>query len=927
MPLIFVAWFFVGVNQAKAIELTTSQTWTKAQSPIIISEYTWLKAGAKLTIEPGVIIKFKSGSSIYLVSSGEILAQGTSAEPIIFTSFKDDERAGDSNNDGAASLPLPGDWMPLYLSSNSSTTIAHAVFNYGGSGNQGAIVVSRGKLTVNNSVIAKNNGGIANTQGQVAVSNSSIFNNLIPFIGGVKVDSGLSNNNQASIIVNAVNNWWGSADGPCPWRQLLPPGVPIWQADIKAICGDKALVDTGVVYSPWLTAPPSESIEHEPVILVPGILGSWNISGRWQLDPIFHTYDNLMEALIAAGYKENSLDETKPTLFTFPYDWRADNNLTAGLLREKINQVKQITGASKVDIVAHSMGGLVTRSYAQSDDYQNDIDQVIFLGTPHKGSPESYLKYEGAYFKSNFVPIQKYLFQIEAAFNGYTDLADYIRAKVLTVEQLLPVYNYLKDKQPDNSWQLRSYPLNYPQNSYLENLNSSEKINLLKQRVDVTNIISNLGESSTINLIKVILDPNQMDNKWQNGYPENLDNNLTSLEKGNGDSTVPLSSTNSLSGVEVIETNDSDHTNLPTVMQKEVIQTLTGQLPESYFNSKITSTFKKWLFFRVYSPVDFSVIAPDGSKVGKDFTSNSEVNEISDAFYSGFNDEAEFVLIPNPADGEYKVEIQGVDGGGEYTLAGSLINNDEETEARFTGTIAPDAQKEFILDYSAEAENPLSELAPVDTLAPVISVASPAENFQYLHNQTLNISYTATDDFSGLATTAVMLDNQAITASAIDLFYLANGSHELKITALDLAGNFTSRAITFKIISTLDSTISDINRLYQSGSIMDRTASKILIKEIEEVKWRLKLLDEAKSTIAKYVKKVGNSSNNTKTKAKLVQRYNEDLARSDKDYYKHLGIIFDRMEKTLKTFLKVRFLNQQAYDIIKDDVNYLRNNL
>ncbi len=71
------------------------------------------------------------------------------------------------------------------------------------------------------------------------------------------------------------------------------------------------------------------------------------------------------------------------------------------MLKQKINEIKQRTNSSKVDIVAHSMGGVVSRYYAQSDEYNNDIDQLIFLGTPHQGSPESYLAYEGAYFTGN----------------------------------------------------------------------------------------------------------------------------------------------------------------------------------------------------------------------------------------------------------------------------------------------------------------------------------------------------------------------------------------------------------------------------------------------------------------------------------------------------------------------------------------------
>ena len=130
-------------------------------------------------------------------------------------------------------------------------------------------------------------------------------------------------------------------------------------------------------------------------------------------------------------------------------------------------------------------------------------------------------------------------------------------------------------------------------------------------------------------------------------------------------------------------------------MQKEIIKTLTGEEPTDYFNNKITATIKRWLFFRVYSPVDFAVIAPDNRKVGKDFIDNTEINEIPNAFYSGFNGQAEFILIPNPSDGKYKIELQGVANGGEYTLANSIIDGSIETSREFSGSIAPAQQRDF----------------------------------------------------------------------------------------------------------------------------------------------------------------------------------------------------------------------------------------
>ncbi|MFH1822497.1 MAG: hypothetical protein ABH830_02235, partial [Patescibacteria group bacterium] len=780
-----------------------------------------------------------------------------------------------------------------------------------------------------------------------------------------------------------------------------------------------ALVEGTAIYEPFLTeayAPEPEPEEPDPVILVPGIMGSWNISGRWQLDPIFHTYDNLMEALIAAGYKEDSLSEPSPDLFTFPYDWRTDNNLTANLLKEKIRLVKEITGRNKVDIIAHSMGGLVARSYIEGSGYQNDIDQVIFLGTPHQGSPESYLKYEGAEFVEKWDWLKRYLFQIEAATQGYLNLTDYIRAKVLTVEQLLPVYSYLRDKLPDNSWQLRMYPLNYPQNNYLENLNSQTNINLLKQRVKITNIVGDLGTSSTLNFLRVVADPDATDNKWQSGYPEDLDKNLDSLEKGNGDSTVPLSSANSISGVEIIETNSSDHESLPTIMQKEIIKALIGKEPAGYFNSKITATIKRWAFFRVYSPVDFAVIAPGNKKIGKDFASSTEINQIQDAFYSGFNGHEEFVLIPNPQDGEYKVEVQGVDNGGEYTLASSLINDNNEITKEFSGNIMPGQERDFNITYSAASENPISDLEPIDTVPPVVvinkpldgeeypysdnlvidytatddfsgiantkiildgqeiittmiklsdyslgrhslvvqaadkagnqaeaqvnfsiidnvppivAINKPKEGEKYLHSDSLIIDYSAMDDFSGIATTAIILDDREITLTTINLFDYSLGWHSLIIMAVDKAGNRAQNQVNFEIIANIDSTIADLKEIYSRGWIINSDIFESLLDKMTKlILDQVKFFDKEQQTTQMLLLKTQDDKPlDPRKRQAIIEQYAKKLNIISRQKQEAINKALNLIIKFLEVIKKQSLINQQGYDIIINDINYLRTNL
>lgn len=56
-------------------------------------------------------------------------------------------------------------------------------------------------------------------------------------------------------------------------------------------------------------------------------------------------------------------------------------------LIEAIDAAKTATGQSKVILVTHSMGGLVSRAYLESPLYRDDVVALYTLGTPHVGVP------------------------------------------------------------------------------------------------------------------------------------------------------------------------------------------------------------------------------------------------------------------------------------------------------------------------------------------------------------------------------------------------------------------------------------------------------------------------------------------------------------------------------------------------------------
>jgi len=194
--------------------ISEDTTWTTGNVYLVTCDLT-VNSGVTLTVQHGVVVKFNSGRR--LTVDGSLLAQGTDDYGVVFTSWKDDSYAGDTNNDGSATTPAPRDWEAIYVESGGIAQFDHAVVMYGGYGGPtwgdwygsvGGIENRDGSLTVTNSFIAHNGySGIyaSGTNASLSVSHSTITGNTesVGYGGyGISVRSGAS----ASITNNSISN-------------------------------------------------------------------------------------------------------------------------------------------------------------------------------------------------------------------------------------------------------------------------------------------------------------------------------------------------------------------------------------------------------------------------------------------------------------------------------------------------------------------------------------------------------------------------------------------------------------------------------------------------------------------------------------------------------------------------------------------------
>ncbi len=575
--------------------------------------------------------------------------------------------------------------------------------------------------------------------------------------------------------------------------------------------------DYAIVQWKWGAKPTSEYV---PVIIVPGILESWEKNGTWVLDPILHSYDNLIDTFEANGYVQDK------TLFTLPYDWEEPNEVTASLLAQKIQSVKQTCGCSHVDLIAHSMGGLVALQYIEGSNYQNDVDQLFLVATPLMGAPKAYLAWEGGEVDFSDPVTNAFMqtdFWIQAEENGYTNAFDYISKKpIVSIQELLPVYDYLFDSNSNELF----YPKGYPVNGFLESL--VKGFTQASNAVRLDTILADDGQDNTTS--GFVIEPSTELPKWADGQPTQVIPNF-------GDGVVPRASIENLVGTADQEFDGIDHIGVVSSSTGYIFQTLNNKAANPILY-KTYSPVLSFIRFSLESPVDMEIVAPDGKRLGKDFSSNTELDEIPDAFYSGFNNIEEYAIILNPLPGTYQVNTIGTGSGGKYTIVAGYFNGTTTTEAELVGTTTPGQ----IIDHTAiiSSTSTVATLSrnipvpPAETQAPVITITSPTTK-QYTHLDTIKIAATITDQ-SPIASTTYTFDGKVVASSTpISLATAPLGTSTVAVFATDTFGNTGSSSVSFQIVVTSESCKADIALAYKNKWISKKAIYDSLVADCDKL--------------------------------------------------------------------------------------------
>lgn len=430
--------------------------------------------------------------------------------------------------------------------------------------------------------------------------------------------------------------------------------------------------------TPTTTPTPKTSL-----VLLPGFGASWNKEklffgqevpqSEWKMNWFAKSYDGLIETLEKAGYKKGE------DFFIFNYDWTKPVDQIAADLKTYIEETINPPPEGKIDLLGHSLGGLVARAYVQRNPDTNKVDRLITLGSPHKGVPQVYKAWEGADLHNlSNVPVRLGA-ELLLAFRGkdFKNKVETLRNTVPLMRDLLPIFDYLKWANSGQVIPESSLPES-SQNLWLKNLGAPPSLlNLLSA------IVGTVGEAPR--WLKVVPRDkiDEILGRWESGK-------VVETNTENGDDTV-LSFSAQLEGAKEISLLSLSHAGL--VQNEEGIRKILAILGKDGVEPVIYPplAWEPTLVFALASPANIRVTDPQGRQIGVGI----DLPTIPEATYSA---EEKMIIIPQAIQGEYRLEVIG-EGSGSYRLLVGQMTEKNDVWTEYQETTSPGETDTFTLPF------------------------------------------------------------------------------------------------------------------------------------------------------------------------------------------------------------------------------------
>ncbi len=130
-------------------------------------------------------------------------------------------------------------------------------------------------------------------------------------------------------------------------------------------------------------------------------------------DDDFHYFKKIRSTLLRAGF----------SAFHTHVSWGAPLAKRADELAHEVDSILSLTGAPKVHIIAHSMGGLDARQMICALGYAPKVCSLTTIATPHHGSPlADYVTEERSWRDQTLRRLQKYFELTHKDLRGFRDM-------------------------------------------------------------------------------------------------------------------------------------------------------------------------------------------------------------------------------------------------------------------------------------------------------------------------------------------------------------------------------------------------------------------------------------------------------------------------------------------------------------------------